>query len=426
MILKPYQPPNVKKEKNRAANLSRNGSHDVIVKKNRAANLSRNGSNCLSKAINGEQLVDYSGSNDVIVTCISRERSSQEGRNRRPAASRQISSYGGYLHPNSAAPGSNFDWNESQYSMTFSPSSDFEIVPTNHNHSSVFEHKTPSRDHHSIQSLSPDRDETPEALMTSDDTIASKSSKTDEVDDTIANRFSKTDKDKEVAGSHTKLNIGVQSSKVKDTSLSTAEEEKVENSQRRQSLYYSGAEASLGGLGQSQTGSEATNILAAGHKSCDHTAHARPVQVEVHRSSLPINLNHSRSEMNVNFSREVIATKSFPKRSSSVSIFKGSHGAAAAHRKSVNYSIVKLDSLLVVALKKIQNSSWYPKDRRSQQQGDPEGLTEVISTLSKHNNNIYYYQCIGQHIVCSIVSMQRNSTIPIFSEVCSALLELNK
>lgn len=383
MILKPYQPPNVKKEKNRGANLSRNGSDDVIVKKNRAANLSRNGSNCLSTAISGEQFVDYSGTNDVIITCISRELSSQEGRNRRPAASRQKSSYGGYLHPNSAAPGSNFDWNESQYSMTFSSSSDF--AATNHDHSSVFEHKTPSRDHHSIQGLSPDRDKTPEALMTvSDDTIASKSSKTDEVDDTIANRFSKTDNDKQVADSHTKLTIGVQSSNVKDTSLSTTEEEKVENSQRRQSLYYSGAEASLGGLGQSQTGSEATNVLAADHKSCDHTTHARPVQVEVHRSSLPINLNHSRSEMSVNFSREVIATTYFPKRSSSVSIFKGSHGAAAAHRKSVNYSIVKLDSLHVVALRKIQNSSWYPKDRRSQLQGDPEGLTEVISTLSKH------------------------------------------
>ena len=383
VILKPYQPPSIKKGKNRAANMSRNGSDDVIVKKNRAANLSRNGSNCLSTAISGEQLVDYSGSNDVIVTCISRERSSQERRNRRPAASRQKSFYSGYLHPNSAAPGSNFDWNESQYSesMTFSSSSDF--AATNHDHSSIFEHKTPSRDHHSIQGLSPDRDKMPEALMTSDDTIASKSSKIDEVDDTIANRFSKTDNDKQVADSHTKLTIGVQSSKVKDTSLSTAEEEKVENSQRRQSLYYSGAKASLDGLGQSQMGSGATNILAAGHKSCDHTAHARPVQVEVHRSSLPINLNHSRSEMSVNFSREVIATKSFPKRSSSVSIFKGSHGAAAAHRKSVNYSIVKLDSLHVVALKKIQNSSWYPKDRRSQVQGDPEGLTEVVNTLSK-------------------------------------------
>ena len=392
MILKPYQPPNVKKEKNRAANLSRNGSDDVIVKKNRAANLSRDGSNCLSTAISGEQFVDYSGSNDVIVTCISRELSSQEGQNRRPAASRQKSSYGGYLHPNSAAPGSNLDWNESQYSMIFSSSSDF--AATNHDHSSVFEHKTPSRDHHSIQSLSPDRDKTSEAFTTSgmDDTIASKSSKTDEGDDTIANKFSKTDNDKQVAGSHTKLTIGVQSSEVKDTSLSTAEEKKVENLQRRQSLYSSGAGASLDGLGQSQMGSGATNILAAGHKSCDHTAHTRPVQVEVHRSSLPINLNHSRSEMSVNFSQEVIATKSFPKRSSSVLIFKGSHGAAAAHRNSVNYSIVKLDSLHVVALQKIQDSSWYPKDRRSQQQGDPEGLKEVVNTLSKYNNISQLYR----------------------------------
>ena len=316
--------------------------------------------------------MDYSGSNDVIVTCVSRELSSQEGRNRQPAASRNTSSYGGCLHPNSAGLRSNFDWNDSQYSMTFGLSSDF--VSTNHDHSSVFEHKaSSSKDHHNIQDLSPDRDKTSEAFTTSG------------MDDTIASKFSKTDNDKQVAGSHTKLTSGVQSNKVKDISLSTAEENKVENSQRRQPLHYSGAGASLGGLGLPQVGSRATNVLAAGCKSCDHTAHARPVQVEVHRSSLPIDLNHSRSEMDLNFSREEIAAKCYPKRSSSV-IFKGSHGAAAAHRNSVNYSIVKLDSLHVVALQKIQNSSWYPKDRRAQQQGDPEGLTEVINTLSKYNN----------------------------------------
>lgn len=313
--------------------------------------------------------MDYSESSNVIATCISRQLSSQDGKNRRPTASSQKSSYygrqttastqksshGGYLHPNTAAEfGSNFDWNESEYSMTFSPSSDF----LSKNHSRMFEHTASSKGH-DVQILT------------------CKTSKISGMDDT--SKFSKTEK--QAAGAHTaKLTFGIESSKVKGKSNFTADERKVENSQqRRESSRYSDAEASLD-EGQPLAG-DTTNAHPTGHKSCDHT-HAN-TQAEVRHASLPINPNQSGLDMNLNFSQEETASvKSFPKRSSSV-IFKGSQGAAAVHRKSVNYSIVKLDSLHVVALKKIQNSSWYPKDRQTQLQSDPEGLTEVVNTLSK-------------------------------------------
>ena len=338
MILKPYQPPNVRQkviqlEKNRAANLSRNGSND----------------SCISTAIGGEQYIDYSESNDVIVTCVSRELSTSQGQNRQPNVSTQKSSYGGYLHPNAAEFGSNF---ESQYSMIFSP-----LGFMSRNHSSMFEHEA-STDHN-IQDLrlSPNTYKTSETFEISG------------MDD--ASRFSRTEM--QVAGAHTRLTSGVQSSKVKGKS--TAEERKLSNSQRRQSPRYSGAGVSLGGGHQQGGATMATNC-----KSCDHT-HTK-VQAEVHRTSLPIDLYQSGSELNLKISHEEM-TKSFPKRSSSSVIFKGSHGAAAAHRSSMNYSIVKLDSLHVVALQKIQNSSWYPKYRQTQLQGGSEGLTEVVNTLSK-------------------------------------------
>ena len=294
--------------------------------------------------------MDYNESNDVIVTCISRQLSSREGQNQRPTASTQKSSYDGYLHPNTAEFGSHFDWNESQYSMTFSPS-DF----TSRNHSSVFEHEASKG--HDIEVLSPGTYQTSETFKISG------------VTESDTSKFSKTDK--QVVGTHAKLTSGVQSSKVEGKST---EERKLSNSQRRQSLRYSGAGVSLGGEHQQGGATNATN-----HKSCDHT-HAR-VQAEVQLVSLPIDLNPSGSELNLNFSHDETA-KSFPKRSSSM-IFKGNQGAAASHRNSVNYSIVKLDSLHVVTLQKILNSSWYPKDRQTQLQGDSEGLTEAINTLSK-------------------------------------------
>ena len=326
------------------------------------ANLSRCGSmtdSCISTAVSGEQFIDYSESSNVIVTCVSRQLSSQDGQNRRPTASMQKSSYGGgYLHPNAAEFGSNFDWNDSQHSMMmFNPSSDF----TSTNPSNMFDHMASSKAH-GIQVLSPaDTHKTSETL------------KIDGMDDT--SKFSKIEK--RAAGAHTELTSDVQSSRVKGKS-STAEERKVDNSQRRRSRRYSGAGAPLGG-GQPHVrrGSNATD-----RKSCDHT-HTR-VKAEVHRASLPIDLSQSGLELNLNLSQEETATKSFRRRASSVIFQRGSQEvAAAAHRNSVNYSVLKLDSLHVVALQKIQNSSWYPKDRRTQLQGDSEGLTEVINTLSK-------------------------------------------
>ena len=350
VILKPYQPPNIRQkmiqlEKNRAANLSRSRLNDSF------SSTIFNGEQYTDYSeSNGEQYTDYSESNDMLVTCISRQLSSRKGQSQRPTASTQKSSYGDYLHPKTAEFGSNFDLNESQYSMTFSLS-DFTVT----NHSSVFEPEASMG--HDIQVSSPDTYKASETFQVSG------------TDDT--SQFSKIEK--QVTGTHTKLTSDVQSGKVKDKSM--AEERKLSNSQRRQPLRFSGTGVSLDG-GHQQKG-RTTN--ATNRKSCDRT-HAR-VQAEVQHVSLPIDLDLSGSELNLNFSHEETA-KSFPKRSSSV-IFKGNQGAAAAHRNSMNYSIVKLDSLHVVALQKILNSSWYPKDRQTQLQGDSEGLTEVINTLSK-------------------------------------------
>lgn len=297
--------------------------------------------------------MDYSESSDVIVTCVSQQLSSQEGQSRKPTASRQKSSYGGYLHPKAAEFGSNFDWNESQYSMMFSPSNFTSTSP-----SSLFEHKSPKG--HNIQFLNPDTCKTSETFTC----------KTSGIDD--MSKLSKNEN--QMVGIHSNLTSGVQSSQAKGKS-EAKDSRKLDSNQRRQSqLRYSSTGVSLGG-GHQQAG--ATN--ATSHKSCDHT-HTSVQAEAVHRASLPIDLNQSGSELNLKFSQEE-TTKSFSKRSSSV-IYKGNQGAAM-YRNSVNYSVIKLDSLHMLALKKIQNSSWYPKDQRTQLQGDSEELTEVVNTLSK-------------------------------------------
>ena len=321
----------------------------IQMEKNRnRANLSRSGSNDSSilTAVSGEQFMDYSESNHMIVTCVSqqldsRQLDSEEGQKRQ----RQKSSYGGFLHPKSAEFGSSFDWNESQYSMSTSPSGFVSRNPSNFSEHRAYNMKENTSD---VRFLNPDTcKENMHTLGTSG------------IDDTGKNA-------KQIA--RTNLTFDALSSQAK----AKAEERKSDNGQRRQSQCYSGAGVSLGG-GHPQE--EATNAIR--RKSCDH-GHTG-VRAKVHRASLPPNL--SGSELDLKFSQEEMTKSSFksgPKRSSSV-YFQG----AAAYRNSVNYGIVKLDSLHVVALQNIQNSSWFPKNRQTQLHGTSDELTEVVNTLSK-------------------------------------------
>ena len=328
MILTPYQPPNIRQKM-------------LKMDKSRVRILygSESNTSCFSN-YSEYQYMDYSESDSsqnsnshVTVTCVSRLSESKGSRRRTAMRQKSSKSRDGLLHPMSAKY-SNFDWNESQYSINLSPS----------NMSSGNMENEPNNN----QFLKPETEFPSKSNVLVKGTNGHKKS--------------------------VKLEVKAGGKQTIIMEASTASEKRVSRNQRRVSIADSGSGHSLKG-----------SPTAARRKSCDYTSTGARIPAEVHRRSLQLS-NSSGSDLTPRLSLDGVSSRPFPRKGSSL-VFNGNCAADGATKGngSAEYSTVELDAIRTVVLQKIVKSSWYPRDLQSKHAsaGSAGDFEEVVNTLCK-------------------------------------------